>query len=954
MACPDGRAATPYSTDRARFSWIARRPAAWGALALALLLLGSLGGPLHAKSLFTPQSAMAEPSTGVAPGSSLRAANTVTGPTALPPGTVADSMIPAANTSVRGNLLTQGMCNEADAFVPPNSVWVSNDCTAPSPISVVNATTGAVTASLGGASSSSGLAYDAAQGVVFVLNLQNGTVEVLGALTGAIVNAGVPIPAGTTASAIAYDPTDGDVFVVNAATDSVTVLSATTDRIVNPGIAVGYSPDALAVDPVRNTIFVANQVYGNVTVISGATLTPVASFGTGSYFVGLAVDVADQTVYVTDLGYDYVWVYNASSYAYETYIPLSISPDQIAFDPVNRFVYVADEYYGEVYAYGATNFTEIGSGTVVGAATYYGQYLAVDPYSGALFVSSPGFGNLSVVQGISVVHPSIPLLWDVGPLAFDGVHGRMYAILQQPNAYATNFVVGIDPRTFRIATPLIPVGYQASAIVFDGATGDLYVANEYSDNISVIDPSTGASVASIYVGYEPDALLLDPLNGHLYVASYGEADVWAIDPATNSLLSPSIPVGSGPSGLALDPTNGHLFVANANSGNVSVIDTEAGSVVANVALDYPYSHPVQVAYDPVDGEMYVTAEYQGAVYAINSVTNTIDARVPTPYNPVATAFDPINDGIYVTLDSGYAPYAAGDVLVINGASLAATTAPASFTPVGLGPYSILYAPTFGVGAPGALWIGNYYAGTISILGNALSSVGLVASPATVDQGGQTMLVAIAAGGSGGLNFAYANLPPGCASTNTARLACAPNATGAFTPSVTVTDALGQSLTATASLTVGPAFRFTASAPAAAHVGEGLRFDATPSGGVGPYHIAWSFGDGSGSTGASPSHAFAAAGTYTVEVWANDSANGTEVRQFTLSVSSASASFLGSTALGGNVGMLLGLLIGFVAALAAVLVLRRRRAPPSVSSPVPEYAVTPPPPPGAMPPPGGSA
>lgn len=53
----------------------------------------------------------------------------------------------------------------------------------------------------------------------------------------------------------------------------------------------------------------------------------------------------------------------------------------------------------------------------------------------------------------------------------------------------------------------------------------------------------------------------------------------------------------------------------------------------------------------------------------------------------------------------------------------------------------------------------------------------------------------------------------------------------------------------------------AAAPNPAAAGEAVAFTCSASGGTGPYTFAWTFGDGGTATGARPSHAYAAAGTF---------------------------------------------------------------------------------------------
>lgn len=96
--------------------------------------------------------------------------------------------------------------------------------------------------------------------------------------------------------------------------------------------------------------------------------------------------------------------------------------------------------------------------------------------------------------------------------------------------------------------------------------------------------------------------------------------------------------------------------------------------------------------------------------------------------------------------------------------------------------------------------------------------------------------------------------------------------GAYTAWVNVTDSVGLAASALASpVTVSSGPAITASvAPSVVDVGQTVSFSASAtSPGIPPITYEWNFGDGQGSTGATPSYAYASAGTYPVVVVATD-------------------------------------------------------------------------------------
>ena len=83
--------------------------------------------------------------------------------------------------------------------------------------------------------------------------------------------------------------------------------------------------------------------------------------------------------------------------------------------------------------------------------------------------------------------------------------------------------------------------------------GYLYVANYYSNNVTVINGATNtAVVSSIAVGAFSTDIAYDTSNGYLYVTNAGSNNVTVINGGTNTVVVRSITVGNGPIGIAYD------------------------------------------------------------------------------------------------------------------------------------------------------------------------------------------------------------------------------------------------------------------------------------------------------------------------------------------------------------------------------------------------------------------
>ena len=123
--------------------------------------------------------------------------------------------------------------------------------------------------------------------------------------------------------------------------------------------------------------------------------------------------------------------------------------------------------------------------------------------------------------------------------------------------------------------------------------------------------------------------------------------------------------------------------------------------------------------------------------------------------------------------------------------------------------------------------------------------------------------------------------------------------GNYTATLTVTDALGDIGTSSVLVSVNdvpPTVSLTA--PAAGEAGYSESFtasatDISPADQAFGFTYSWSFGDGGTATGASPSHIFGAAGTYTVTVTATDEYGETGTASSTIVISSGSTPYGGT-------------------------------------------------------------
>src|SRR2546428_12127926 len=175
--------------------------------------------------------------------------------------------------------------------------------------------------------------------------------------------------------------------------------------------------------------------------------------------------------------------------------------------------------------------------------------------------------------------------------------------------------------------------------------GEVFVANFYSNTVTVISDATNAVIANILVGSYPNGVAYDSGKGEVFVANYASNTVSVISDATNAIVA-SIPVGSNPYGVAYDSGMGEVFVTNSYSDNVSVISDATNAVVATIPVG-SYSKPIAVAYDSGTGEVFLTNTNSPTVTVISDATNAVVATIPVGSSPNGAAYDAGSGYTYV-------------------------------------------------------------------------------------------------------------------------------------------------------------------------------------------------------------------------------------------------------------------------------------------------------------------
>ena len=126
----------------------------------------------------------------------------------------------------------------------------------------------------------------------------------------------------------------------------------------------------------------------------------------------------------------------------------------------------------------------------------------------------------------------------------------------------------------------VPTGQFTDAIFYDDFSKKVITCNGRSKNMTVIDPTDDAVVATIQLTGWPETAVSDG-KGHIYVNNAEKAEINVIDATTFKLTHhwPNKP-GTGASGLSMDRKAMRLFATCGNK-RLIVMDATNGRVVAS-------------------------------------------------------------------------------------------------------------------------------------------------------------------------------------------------------------------------------------------------------------------------------------------------------------------------------------------------------------------------------------
>lgn len=464
---------------------------------------------------------------------------------------------------------------------------------------------------------------------------------------------------GVNPQNLAINTITNRIYSSNYSSRNVTVLDGATRAIIT-NIPIGGAGQGIAVNETTNRVYVANYETGMINVIDGATNAVLSSVAVGSLPYGVAVNPVTNRVFVTkpdEVSQNSVVVIDGATNSVTGTVPTQSPAGGIGVNPATNLVYASCGMTG-IVVFDGTTLAVIANVSTPQSSSGVG----VNPVTNRIYVGGSD-GQMLVIDGSSqTVTTMVPLPFTFGNIVVNPVTNRLY-LARPETAFtifdgATNTIlstistfsygIAVNPNTNQVfssaRTTIIQfdgntnaevgrtaIGNRLASVAVHPMLGRVYLLNQATASISVLDGKTGAILATLPItGAVPVSLCVNPLTNRLY-APTNTSGTYVFDCTTNQLL-PMIPsYGLVSSNMVANPVTNRLYLLDYSSRSLVVLDGASHSLIGKFTLNL--GAPSGLVLDPVANRIYV--QHGFVVEVVDGFSNTVVALL---YPPGANSF----------------------------------------------------------------------------------------------------------------------------------------------------------------------------------------------------------------------------------------------------------------------------------------------------------------------------
>jgi YVTN family beta-propeller protein len=181
--------------------------------------------------------------------------------------------------------------------------------------------------------------------------------------------------------------------------------------------------------------------------------------------------------------------------------------------------------------------------------------------------------------------------------------------------------IGVVDLVARKLVGTLPSGQDPEAFDLSADGKTLYVSNEETAEMTVLDASSGAVRGKVAVGREPEGVAVRPDGKVVFVTSEQDGEVTVVDAATLAVLA-HVPTGPRPRAVAFTRDGATAFVSDEMGAAVTVVDAALFRAIDAIAITEASPtpsgpRPMGLALSPDGKTLYVTTGRGGSVAVVD-------------------------------------------------------------------------------------------------------------------------------------------------------------------------------------------------------------------------------------------------------------------------------------------------------------------------------------------------
>jgi YVTN family beta-propeller protein len=239
----------------------------------------------------------------------------------------------------------------------------------------------------------------------------------------------------------------------------------------------------------------------------------------------------------------------------------------------------------------------------------------------------------------------------------------------------------IDTTTLKLSR-LLKSGSDPEQFDLSHDGKQLYVANEDSGTLTVVNVATGAIDKSVPVGKEPEGVRVTPDGHWIVVTSEGGNAIYVVDPH-NFTVAKSVTVGKRPRDVAFTPDGRNAYISGEFDSSVYTTTLPEAARATQLLQLRKEARPMGIIYDAPHKRLFVSTGRGGTVAVIDvGGTPKLITEIQVGARPWGIALS--HDGKRLYSANG----SSNDVTIVDTATLQVVRK----VPVGKSPWGVVLAP----------------------------------------------------------------------------------------------------------------------------------------------------------------------------------------------------------------------------------------------------------------------